>query len=124
MLPARAPIALALLALSLPACKASGGSNSPGLIEQVAGDVEHEINNVGSTAHGAADDVDETAKGVTGPSSPPPRADDAETSDDPNAAPPRSEADAPAGTATEREGNTGGGSGTLSSSDPPDRSTP
>lgn len=79
---------IAVCLLSVGCDKSGSSSNSPGLLESVAGDVEHEIDGapdtaeqVGSDASGGANDV---VDGVAGPSSssstPPAETDDAAAS--------------------------------------------
>ena len=67
--------ALPLVFLLVVACKSSGGSNSPNVIEQAAGDIEHEVDQADDTARKVGDDVegavDDVVDGVSGSDSSP-----------------------------------------------------
>lgn len=73
--------------LALAACQPSGSSNSPNVIEQAAGDIEHEVDHAGDTTRQVGDDleggVDDVVDGASGTNdtAPPAEADDAEADD-------------------------------------------
>ncbi|MCH9685417.1 MAG: hypothetical protein K0V04_28540 [Deltaproteobacteria bacterium] len=66
-------------------CQPSGGTNSPNILEQTAGDIESEVDNAGQTAEGVGDDVggavDGVVEGDDGSTPPPAVGDDAASED-------------------------------------------